>query len=151
MELFRMSDLVDIDWAHDVELLRKPSELDARVEELLATTVTAELPDMSPSSFFSTPSTLVSSSPGASEETKSSSSSHPAEFPCKQVSQPDKPFSVVPNNPLVKSKNVPDSGLRQVAKIKWESPAEKIKKYENRLLYRNLFVLQEIITLVLSW
>ena len=127
---FRMTEYATLDWDND-EILRRPSELDMRVEQLLAEAPkeNSEQSVTSPSSFLSTPSssigTVASSVSSVATSEKDVPKSTTTKIPWKQVEKPIK----VPkggDGPV----NASDK-IRRQAKTKWESPEDKIRKYED--------------------
>ena len=137
-----MSEFNTLDWETD-EILRRPSELDARVDQLLAATEPepSEYSVSTPSSYFSTPSSFSNdvTSPTPTEELMASpKSKKPKVIPWNQVKiKKDHKTSSTSMAALVPP-TVPK--LRPKAKTKWESPEEKIKKYE---MLQNKYFIQK--------
>ena len=127
-----MSEFTSIDWEGD-EMLRNPSELDKRVDKLLADTehVASESSVTSPSSYFSTPPSTSSTTSSQSMPVvvKSPVAKRAKLLPCSQEKPPGQ------SDPAWEGATIApptQNSLHPVVKIKWESPEEKIKKYESR-------------------
>ena len=140
--MFRMDEFSTIDWDSD-EILKKQSDLDARVEQMLEATApsVSEFSVNSPSSYFSTPSSVqTSNSEHSTSKAPSPTSSPKLVVENEPLPPPPKKIKVIPWEQAKlggqKLGQPPDSssksGLRQLAKLKWESPEDKLKKYETR-------------------
>ena len=129
-----MSEFTTLDWETD-EILRGPSELDARVDQILAITnpEPSEISVSTPSSYFSTPSSYSTQevSPTPTEELMAtpSTSKKPRKIPWAQVKTKEEVKQVMPSSTVALLPSQPVQ-IRQKAKSKWESPEDKIKKYE---------------------